>query len=212
MKQKKPLLILMTAGLLATGAAGLVLADDDDDGWRGGYGEHEGRHGHRENGERGGWLNARADVQPVQNATYSKECSSCHMAYQPGLLPAQAWDQIMAPEALSNHYGDDASLSDELRAQILTYLSSNAADGSDLTRSRAFATGYSASASGTDGLPRITQSRYFLRKHDEIPDRLVTKNPDVGSFSQCNSCHKGAADGVFNEHQVDIPGYGPWED
>ena len=48
--------------------------------------------------------------------------------------------------------------------------------------------------------------------HDEIPPRMVKDNPEVGSFSQCNSCHRGAAEGVYNEHQVSIPGYGRWED
>ncbi|WP_090728714.1 hypothetical protein [Neptunomonas qingdaonensis] len=51
-----------------------------------------------------------------------------------------------------------------------------------------------------------------MRKHDEIPDRLVKGNPDVGSFSHCNVCHEGATKGDFDEDRVDISGYGCWGD
>ena len=195
----RSMLGLLASGLLTMGSAGLVLGDD---------GHHE-RRGH---GEHDGWIRSRADVSPVTNTTYGKECGSCHMAYQPGLLPAQDWAAIMSPEALAKHYGDDATLSDALRQEIAGYLSANGAERASGNRSRAFAAGSTGSVGQGDALPRITQTRYFLRKHDEIPARLVTSNPKVGSFSQCNNCHRGAADGVFNEHQVDIPGHGPWED
>jgi hypothetical protein len=195
MNHSKRIILILAAGLLSLGAVGLAFSDDN------------------ERGHRGGWVESRADVTPVANATYSQECGSCHLAYQPGLLPAQAWTRIMDPAALGNHYGDDASLTDALRTEIGAYLTANAADQSEQTRARAFAV-----ASGTidsnqgDVLPRVTETRYFVRKHDEIPARLVAGNPEVGSFSQCNACHRGAAKGVYNEHQVNIPGYGRWKD
>lgn len=200
MTDRKSILALVAVGLLAMGSTGLVLGDDDG---------HEGRE-HDKHG--GGWIRSRADVAPVTNATYGKECGACHMAYQPGLLPARDWASLMTPQALAEHYGDDATLGDGPRQEIAGYLAGNAADRSGSTRAHAFAAGAGATAGQGGALPRITQTRYFLRKHDEIPDRLVTGNPKVGSFAQCNNCHRGAADGVFNEHQVDIPGYGPWED
>jgi hypothetical protein len=135
------------------------------------------------------------------------------MAYQPGLLPGDAWTQIMSPAGLSDHYGDDASLADDVRADITAFLLNNSADQAERSRSRAFAVSANPTASGRGTrLPRITETRYFMHEHDEIPARLVTGNPEVGSFSQCNSCHRGAAEGVFNEKQVSIPGYGRWED
>jgi len=197
--------LLITLGLLSLGGAGLAFSDDDDD--------DDDRHGsHHE--KHGSWFGSRSDIAPNTNPTYTEECGSCHMAYQPGLLPAQSWAQIVNPAALANHYGDDASLSDALVLELSTYLTQNAADTSSRTRSRAFAVASSANASGsqTENLPRITQTAYFLRKHDEIPARMVIDNPDVGSFSQCNRCHQGAADGDFNEHRVKIPNFGAWED
>ena len=61
-------------------------------------------------------------------------------------------------------------------------------------------------------LPRITEIADFRDEHEEIPARLVTGNPDVLSFSQCNACHRRAEEGNFSEQQIDIPGHGPWQD
>ena len=47
----------------------------------------------------------------------------------------------------------------------------------------------------------------FIRKHDEIPRRMVQDNPKVGSFSQCSNCHNLAEKGIFDEDTVNIPGF-----
>lgn len=155
---------------------------------------------------RGGWLRSRADVHPVQNETYRNECGSCHFAYQPGLLPQHAWERIM--DLLDDHYGDDASLDETQTAEIRSYLLDNAADRASLSRSRAFARG----ADAGDGLPRITNTSYFQREHNEIPTRFIRGNTEVGSFSNCQACHHSADAGIYNEHQVVIPGVGKWDD
>ena len=196
MKQSTRNLTIAAAALLALGAVGFAVGDAD---------EHEDGDDHD---RRGGWIAPGEDVRPVTNATYAEECGGCHMAYQPGLLPATAWQRIMSGHALADHYGDDASLADERRADIAAYLETNSADGASRSRSRAFAVG----DSGAGPLPRITATRYFRNEHHEIPARMVTNNPAVGSFSNCNACHQGAAEGVYNEHRVRIPGFRRWED
>jgi hypothetical protein len=184
--------------LLALGIAGLALGDDDD------HDDDYEEHGE----EHGGWLEPGEDVKPVTNAAYADECGACHMAYQPGLLSGDAWRQVMDPDALMSHYGDDASLSPALRRELTAYLTANAAGQSRRSRSRAFAVG----GAGAGDLPRITATRYFRNEHHEIPSRMVAGNPDVGSFSNCNACHTGANKGVYNEHRVRIPGHGRWDD
>jgi hypothetical protein len=186
--------ILILLGLAAVGVAvGVAFGDDGN-----------------QNQKRGGWLASRADVAPVANADYREECGACHMDYQPGLLPAQAWAQVMDPAALSDHYGDNASLDETLRTEIASYLTAHSADQASAPRSRAFAVGFDAKTG--PGLPRITETRYFKRKHHGVPARLVAGNPDVGSFSRCPACHRGAAEGIYNNSLVDVPGHGPWED
>jgi len=152
------------------------------------------------------WPGSRADVTPAQDAAYHSACGACHFAYQPGLLPGSAWTRIM--DSLGDHYGDDASLDEAQSAEIRRYLTANAADRSALSRSRAFA----ALPAANDALPRVTTTDYFRREHSEIPTRFVQGNTGVGSFSNCQSCHRNADAGIYNEHQVVIPGVGRWDD
>jgi hypothetical protein len=200
MRTSTKTIAILAIAILSLGAVGLAVGDSDDD-------------DHEKHEKGGGWVKSRPDVAPVVNATYGQECGSCHMAYQPGLLPGDAWRQIMSPAGLIDHYGDDASLADDLRTDITAFLLDNSADQAERSRSRAFAVSASQSVPGEETtLPRITETRYFTHEHDEIPARLVTGNPEVGSFSQCNSCHRGADEGIYNEKQVSIPGHGRWDD
>ncbi|AGA92197.1 Dihem cytochrome c [Thioflavicoccus mobilis 8321] len=193
MRTMTPALSLLASGLLALGTSTVAFGDsdrDDDDRRR-----------------------SRPGVAPVTNATYREECGACHMAYQPNLLPARAWDDIMSLEALANHYGDDASLGNGTRTEIRNYLTNHAADEAGRFRSPALARASRSPAHAPEeALPRISATRYFRHEHDEIPDRLVSGNPEVMSLSQCNACHRGAEQGIYNEHQVDIPGAGRWDD
>ncbi len=148
---------------------------------------------------------AKTGVTPVANPTYQQECGSCHFPYQPGLLPAYAWEQIMG--ALSNHYGDNAELSPADTQGIRNYLLNNAAGRTHSSTSKRF-----THTGRTNGLPRISTTPYFIKKHDEIPARMVSSNKQVRSFSHCNACHTRAAEGSFREDEVVIPGVGRWED
>lgn len=159
----------------------------DDDGWFG-FGKR------------------RPDVAPVNNTLYAQECGACHFAYQPGLLPARSWQKLMA--GLEDHFGENAELDAEEVRRITAYLVENAADRSDYKRSRKMARSIPAGAAPL----RITEVPYFRREHSEIPKRVVSGNPKVGSLSNCDACHTRAQDGSFEEGEINIPGYGRWED
>jgi hypothetical protein len=146
------------------------------------------------------------DVAAVENPLYKEECGSCHMAYPPGLLPARSWTKMMA--GLEDHFGDDAELDPDTYKAISRFLVENSADQSDYRRSRKF----SRSIGSSDAPIRISDTPYFRHEHDEIPDRMVTGNPTVKSISQCDACHTDAERGTFNEHDINIPGYGRWDD
>lgn len=145
-------------------------------------------------------------VATVSDAVYSEECGSCHMAYPAGLLPARSWSALMT--GLDDHFGDNAELNDPTRQHIIDFLLANSADRSNYRRSQKFA----ASIASSDTPVRITQTPYFRREHHEIPARLVGPNAEVKSFSQCNACHADAEKGSFNEHDINIPGVGRWDD
>ncbi len=186
----KKRVILSTLLISSFAASGIALGDSD---------EHGGMFGR--------WFgSAKTGVAPVDNARYRSECASCHFAYQPGLLPARSWKKLMA--GLEDHFGDNAELDPADHKQILDYLVNNAADNSEHYRSRRIA----GSIRENEAPLRITDTLYFQRKHHEIPDRFVTDNKEVGSFSNCSACHTRADSGSFNEHQVRIPGVGHWDD
>lgn len=152
------------------------------------------------------WRFASEDVPPVRNADYVAECGSCHFAYQPGLLPASSWQKLMS--GLDDHFGENAELSAEVRDTLTQYLLDNSAEKSAGWIARRI----------TDSVPagqtpeRITELPFIVRKHDEIPARMIRDNPEVLSLSQCAACHTEAKRGTFDEHTVRIPGYGFWED
>lgn len=136
-------------------------------------------------------------------ALYRTECGACHLAYPAELLPAASWEAIMS--SLAQHYGDNAELDPATTAQLTVYLSDHAA-GQARYRTRPW------SETGTAAPLRISQTGSFRAEHHEIPARMVAGNPEVASFSRCGACHADAAQGVFDEHRVRIPGYGRWDD
>lgn len=115
---------------------------------------------------------------------YKQECSGCHVAYPPSMLPAASWARIMSN--LSHHFGADASIDAAEVTQISTWLAT--------TVSR-------REAAPED---RITKSAWFVRKHDEVP-AATWKRASIKSASNCAACHTRADQGDFNEHAVRIP-------
>lgn len=156
------------------------------------------------------WANgdksSRAGVAPVNNKLYADECGACHFAYQPGLLPARSWKKLLA--SLDDHFGDNAELDAEDLAALGDYLNANSADRSNYKRSKKIR----RSLSRKDVPLRITEVPYIINKHDEIPRRMIKDNPKVQSLSRCDACHTNANRGSFSERQIDIPGFGRWED
>lgn len=119
---------------------------------------------------------------------YGQECASCHIAYPPGLLPAESWRRIMS--ALDKHYGTDASLDAQTAREIEQWLVANAAT--------------SKRAREAPPENRITRAAWFRREHREIPVN-VWQRASVRSPANCNACHAGAEQGRFSEHEVRLP-------
>jgi hypothetical protein len=147
-------------GLIATfGLGGAVLADDD----------------------------RRAHHVPLA-PKYQQECSTCHLAYPPGMLPAASWERILSN--LQRHYGTDASLDASTAKELSAWLTANTGTGKR----------------GREQPPedRITRSTWFVREHIEVPPN-TWKLSAVKSASNCAACHAQANQGQFNEHTVRMP-------
>lgn len=124
----------------------------------------------------------------ADDPTWRAECGSCHVAYPPSLLGAASWRAVMA--GLDRHFGVDASLDPIAAARIGAFLERNA----------------STRRSAADGKPplRITETRWFVHEHDEIP-AATWKRPAVKGPANCAACHAGADRGNFDEHAIRIP-------
>ncbi len=160
-------------------AAPAAQADDDDRDERYG-GKHTGKYGGEDRGK---------PLQPAQiNARFQQECSTCHIAYSPGLLPAESWRKIMA--GLDKHFGSDASL--------------EAGDNKEIT---AFLVNHASNRWNAPTAPmRISETAWFRRKHDDREiDPGVWKNPQVKSPANCAACHPRTDRGDFNERDIRIP-------
>lgn len=144
---------------------------------------------------------------PVANTLYADECGSCHFAYQPALMPAASWRKVLS--RLENHFGENAELSQQTLNELMLYLDANSAD----KVSRDYRRAQKIMRSLGDLAPlRITDIPYIHRQHHEIPSRLIVKNPDIRSLSNCASCHVRAATGSYAERDIHIPGIEHWED
>lgn len=181
-------LVTLTLGLTAK----LALSDDDF---------HDGK-----TSKWSRFFTSTNGVAPVKNKKYVAECSSCHMAYPAGLLPTRSWKKLM--NTLDNHFDENAELDAQSLTEITQYLVDNSADKSQYRRSQKIM----RSLAATDVPLRISETPYITRKHDEIPQNLIKANPKVGSLSNCIACHRSAEKGSFSEREINIPGYGGWED
>lgn len=135
----------------------------------------------------------------VSNEKWRSECSACHMAYQPGLLPQRSWKKMMA--GLDKHFGENAGLDPAATEEITQFLAAHAADRGTNRRSAKIDASIPPAATPL----RITETAYFRRKHDEVASG-VWRHPKVASPANCPACHLGAEKGDYSERNVRIPG------
>lgn len=143
----------------------------------------------------------------VKNKLYLSECGSCHLAYQPELLPERSWIKLM--NGLDNHFDEDAVLDKQDHEAILNYLKANAGDKKYVSDKhiRKF-----IRSIGSNNSPiRISDIPYFKKEHDEIPAKFI-KQKEVKSLSHCQKCHQKAESGSYRERDILIPNYGRWDD
>ena len=146
------------------------------------------------------------DIAPVKNDLYIKECGSCHFPYQPGLLPSNAWEKMMAN--LDNHFNSDATLDDKTFQTLSKYLNDNSAEKNmQYKRSNRIVSSIPAGQIADS----ISTTPYMIKKHREIRKDLITQKEVKGLFN-CIACHTTADKGIYSERDIKIPNFGRWED
>jgi hypothetical protein len=197
---------LLAAAFLLAATATLATASDHG---RGGEREEDEEHEHEGRRARGegegtgsgrlapGTTVARPAAASGGEALYRKECGSCHLAFPPGLLPAESHRRTLA--GLEKHFGQNAELDAETSAKLETYLVANAAGAGTHRKSGKIL----ASLDGAAPL-RVTEVPYFQRKHRKIGPDVVAR-PAVKSLANCGACHSGARSWDFDDDGVKIP-------
>lgn len=115
---------------------------------------------------------------------YLAECSSCHLAFPPNLLPASSWQRLISTSP--EHFGQNVTL-----------------DASTSARLSAFLTKF-AGPPATNASLRITSSVWWVRAHDELAASVYLR-PAILSAANCPACHRAAEQGRFGEAEVIIP-------
>lgn len=137
-------------------------------------------------------------VTEKPNKAWQSECSSCHTLFHPTLLPAASWEKVMA--GLDDHFGDNASLDEKTRKEVLDFLVSSSAEHSVSEASQKL---LRAIRKGEVPI-RITEIAYWKKKHSEIPPDVYSRK-SVKSKSNCIACHPGAEVGSFEDADISIP-------
>ena len=130
------------------------------------------------------------------DATTQEECTACHMGYHPSLLPAASWRALTAN--LDDHFGEDASLSPEMTAQISDWLAANSAETADSYPAHRLA------RVNSEAPYTLTRTRFWTRRHDDIPDAVFARK-SVSSRSNCAACHADAETGWFSPFAISVP-------
>ena len=146
---------------------------------------------------------------PIANEAVRSECTDCHIAYQPQMLPRRSWRKLMA--GLADHFGEELSLDDETSGEVLGYLLANSADRSEKKGARKFLRGLSSG----DAPIRITDTPRWKDKHHELPES-VWADERLEFKGQCNVCHTEAERGRYDDDGVRLPAangtWSKWED
>lgn len=97
---------------------------------------------------------------------------------------------------LENHFGDDASLDEDVNKNILTFLLKNSAETSTMQASWNF-----LNSIGDKDIIALSKTTYWERKHKKIP-KEVFKNEKVKSVANCKACHSDIEKGLIEDENI----------
>lgn len=132
------------------------------------------------------------------NSLWREECGACHMAFHPSLLPARSWKSMMEQQA--SHFEEDLYLEQDTVKKIEVFLIENAAE-QGLTEA---AWKIDRSIPKKETLLRITETDYWIKKHQDISD-AVWEHPKVNGKVNCAGCHMDAEAGTFEDAAMHLP-------
>lgn len=141
--------------------------------------------------------NSRYDYALIHPDFYN-ECSSCHIAYPPYLLPRNSWKLLMGD--LENHFGDDASLDSNTAQSIYSFLNQNSAEASTHQAAHMI----TKSLKEKDDTIAISNTPYWKKRHSSIDENIFTSQ-EIKSKANCQACHMDIENGLMENHLIKLP-------
>lgn len=138
--------------------------------------------------------------QPLaMNDLWNESCGECHLAFHPSLLPIRSWEKMLAEQ--DHHFGDDLALDQDTVDELLKYAKANSADLEQTKPAWRINSSIPAKAAPL----RISEVKYWKRKHEEIGDE-IWKRKEIKSKANCGACHLDAKQGSFAPSAMRVPG------
>jgi len=132
------------------------------------------------------------------NASWRENCSECHFAFHPSLLPARSWQKIFDNQ--HTHFDEDLDLDADTVTELLKFHLDNAAE-KGLTEPARKILYYTPE----DVTPiRITKTVYWKNKHKDI-DEVYWKHDKIRLKGNCNACHLDAKEGTYEDSDMRLP-------
>ena len=97
---------------------------------------------------------------------------------------------------LENHFGDDASITEESNKNILAFLLKNSAETSDMEASFKF-----LQSIKNQDIIAISQTKYWEKTHKDIPKELF-ENEKIKSKTNCKACHTDIEKGLIEDENI----------
>lgn len=138
-----------------------------------------------------------ANYEPLpDNQVWRAYCGECHLAYHPSLLPAAAWQAMLAQD---DHFEEALDMDEATALEILAFLTENAAETA-LTE----AAWKIKQTTPTPAPLRITKTPHWQEQHQHVAES-VWQHPQVISRSNCAACHQDAEQGWFQDSAMRLP-------
>lgn len=134
----------------------------------------------------------------INNEVWQGECSDCHMAYHPSLLPKRSWQRLFKNQ--HDHFGDDLDLDKEALQALETFFYNNSAEQMASEPARKILNSTPIAQTPM----RITETLYWKKKHEEIDMRYWSNEP-VHSKGNCTACHLDANRSTYEDSNMRLP-------
>lgn len=132
--------------------------------------------------------NASASLALPRDARWQSECSGCHLAFHPSLLPARSWRRVFQQQ--HQHFGEDLDLAPAAARALDAYAVANSADR--FASPVAWKIVHSVAPAAAP--ERITETPYWRERHERIDRDAFTRT----HASDCGACHRDAESGAFS--------------